>query len=229
MNRSAMFTFAAAAALAAAFFTGSSVARSAKSTPDNKIATVNIQTVFDSLNERKDKLGQLQAEAAGLEKQFGTINEQINQARNAANAMPEGPAKELALEDVVDRDVKANIDIKKAKAKLEKEQANTIRSIFNKIQAEAGRNAAVNGFSMVMVADDWVQISPRATAQEATQLMSLRRFLYIDNKQHDITADILKALNDAYAASKPPATTPAPAAPGTGAPAAGTPAATPPR
>ena len=49
-----------------------------------------------------------------------------------ANAMPEGPAKELALEEIVDRDVKANIEIKKAKAKLEKEQANTIRAAVNR-------------------------------------------------------------------------------------------------
>lgn len=216
MNRQTMLTFAVAAALTAAFLTGTSVARSAKSTPDNKIATVNIQTVFDSLTERKDKLDQLQLEAGRLEGEFSAINSQINAARDAANKMPEGPAKEAALEATVDRDVQANIDIKRAKTRLEKAQAATIRSIFEKIQSEAKLAALKNGFTMVMAADDWVQISPRATAQEATQLMSLRRFLFID-KQHDITADVLKSLNDAYAAKKPatPApATPTPAAPG---------------
>ncbi len=212
MNRQTMLTFAVAAALTAAFLTGTSVARSAKSTPDNKIATVNIQTVFDSLAERKDKLDQLQLEAGRLEGEFKAVNDQINAARDAANKMPEGPAKEAALEAAVDRDIQANIDIKRAKTRLEKAQAATIRSIFEKIQSEAKLAALKNGFTMVMAADDWVQISPRATAQEATQLMSLRRFLYID-KQHDITADVLKSLNEAYAATKKPAT-PAPAAPG---------------
>ncbi|MDP1661141.1 MAG: OmpH family outer membrane protein [Phycisphaerales bacterium] len=217
MNRQTMLTFAVAAALTAAFLTGTSVARSAKSTPDNKIATINIQTVFDSLSERKDKLDQLQLEAGRLEGEFSAINNQITAARDAANKMPEGPAKEAALEATVDRDIQANIDIKRAKTRLEKAQAATIRSIFENIQSEAKLAALKNGFTMVMAADDWVQISPRATAQEATQLMSLRRFLFID-KQHDITADVLKSLNEAYAAKKP--ATPSPAAP----PAPGVPA-----
>jgi Skp family chaperone for outer membrane proteins len=213
MNRQTIAVFAVAVGLCAVYFTGTTVARSARYTPDNKIATVNMQAVFDNLAERKDKLDQLQAEAAGLDKQFGTINEQINQQRAAANAMPDGPAKDAAVDAVVDRDIQTNIEAKKAKSKLEKAQAAAIRAIFDKIQKEAGRSAALNGFTMVMAADDTVQISPRATAQEATQLMSLRRFLYIE-KQHDITADVLSALNNAYNASKPKAT-PAPAAPGT--------------
>lgn len=222
MNRSAFATVAVAAALAAAFFTGSSVARSTSSTPDNKIATVNIQALFEKLTERSDRFNQLQAEAAGLEQKFGTINAQINQERDAANKLPDGPAKDAALDAVVDKDVQAQIEIKKAKAKLEKAQADTIRALFGKIQAEAQKQAVLAGFSMVMVADDWVNISPRATAQEATQVMSLRRFLYIDNKQHDVTDQVLKALNDAYAAAKPSTaapSAPAPGAPGTPAPA----------
>jgi Skp family chaperone for outer membrane proteins len=224
MKRSTLITFAAAAAITAAFFTGSSVANSSRLAPPSPtIATVNIQTIFDQMTERKDKLDQLQAEAVRLEGEFAAIGRLINNERDTANKMTDGPNKDLAIEAVVDKDVQANLNIKKAKAKLEKAQADTIRAIFDKIQKEAGRHAAVNGYSMVMVADDWVTISPRATSQEATQVMSLRRFLYVDNKQHDITAAVLKSINDAYALTKPPA--PAPAAP---APATGTPA-TPPR
>ena len=221
MKRATIITFAAAVALAAAFLTGNSIANSQSRGPANNIATVNIQGVFDALQERKDKLLLLQAEANKLEDEFKIISAGINRDRDAAGKLPDGPQRDAALEAVVDRDVQANIDIKKAKARLEKAQASTIKLIFDKIQAEAKLMAAKNGYTMVMAADDWVQISPRATSQEATQLMSLRRFLYVDNKQHDITVDLTNAINSAYAASKPPA--PAPAAPA--APAAGTPAA----
>ncbi|HYD01909.1 MAG TPA: OmpH family outer membrane protein [Phycisphaerales bacterium] len=215
MNRQTIAAFAAAAAITAAFLTGTSVARSSKGTPDNKIATVNIQTIFDSLAERKDKLEMLQSEAARLEGEFAAINRNINAEREAATKMPEGPAKDAAIDAAVDKDVMANINIKKAKAKLEKDQAATIRSIFDKIQKEAAKQAQINGYTMVMASDDWVQMSPRATSQELTQMMSLRRFLYVDSKQHDITTEVLKSLNDGYAANKAAAPTPAPSAPTT--------------
>ncbi|HZW07010.1 MAG TPA: OmpH family outer membrane protein, partial [Phycisphaerales bacterium] len=215
MNRQTIAAFAAAAAITAAFLTGTSVARSSKGTPDNKIATVNIQTIFDSLTERKDRLEQLQAEAARLEGEFAAINRNINGERDAATKMPEGPAKEAAMDAAIDKDVMANINAKKAKTKLEKEQAATIRTIFEKIQKESAKQAQINGYTMVMASDDWVQMSPRATSQELTQMMSLRRFLYVDGKQHDITAEVLTALNNAYAATKGAAPAPAPAAPTT--------------
>lgn len=219
MRRSTLITFAAAAAITAAFFAGNTVARPERAGPSNNIATVNIQNVFDALQERKDKLTQLQNEANELEGKFNAINRNIAAARDEANKIADPAAREAALDAVVDRDVQANIDIKKAKAKLEKSQAATIKLIFEHIQSAAKVSAAKNGFTMVMCSDDTVQISPRATAAEASQMMGLRRFLYID-KSHDITQSIIDSMNADYAASKPAATPPAPAAGGNPAPAA---------
>lgn len=223
MQRSTLATIAVIVALTAAVFTGTTIARSSRVAPPAPvIATINIQTIFEQMSERKDKLDQLQKEANTLEDSFKIKSAALQRDREEAVKMTDGPAKDARLEEIVDKDVLLNIEVKKAKAKLEKAQADTIRALFAKIQAEASRYAALNGYSMVMVADDWVTISTRATAQEATQVMSLRRFLYVDGKQHDITPQILKALNDAHAASKPPA----PAAPAP-APAATTPPAAP--
>lgn len=214
MNRTSLFALTLVAAVGIAFFTGTGVARNAgRPGPANNIATLNIQSVFEALKEREDRLKTLQVEAAELEGKFSAINQQIAQQRDAANKMPEGPAKEAAIEAALDRDVQANIDIKKAKTRLEKSQAAAIKSLFEKIQESAKVYAAKNGVTMVMAADDWVQISPRATSQEATQMMGLRRFLYVA-KEHDITAELIKQMNADYAASKPAAPaggTPAPA------------------
>ena len=145
MQRATLVTLAATAAIAAAFFTGSTVANSTRLAPvPPTVATVNIQTIFDQMSERKDKLVLLQNEANKLEDEFKILNASINRDRENAARMPEGPQKDIEIEKVVDRDVQANIDIKKAKARLEKAQADTIRSIFAKIQAEVSTTAAAD-------------------------------------------------------------------------------------
>lgn len=218
MQRSTFTIIATVGALAAAFFTGTSIAVSNRAEPPAaKIATVNIQNIFENLQERKDKLDQLQKEANRLEDEFKIKNAALNRDREEVAKLPEGADKDAKMEAVVDRDVQAQIEIKKVKARLEKAQADTIRMIFDKIQKQSASTGSLAGYTMVMAADDWVTISPRATSAEATQVMSLRRFLYIDNKVHDITADVLKSLNDTYAATKP--STPTAAVPGAPTPA----------
>jgi Skp family chaperone for outer membrane proteins len=219
MQRSTITILAVVGASAAAFLAGTSIATSYRPAPQPAmIATVNIQNIFEAYAERADKLKQLTTDAAELEGKFNAMNRNNAKERDDASKMPEGPAKEAAMDLAVDHDVQTQIEMKKAKNKLEKAQADTIRTIFDKIQKKADAIGTSAGYTMVMAADDWVTISPRATSQEATQVMSLKRFLSIDNKVHDITAAVLKALNDDYAATKPATPTPAGATPAAGTP-----------
>ena len=217
MNRQTIAAFAAAAAITAAFLTGTSVARSARSTPDNKIATINLEQVINQLQELKDKQQQLDNELASQKGRFNSLNETINRDRQAASQITDPAAREAELEKIVDRDVQLNLEAKKAEGKLEKAQANAVRAVFEKIQKEASALAAPAGYTMVMTSDDAAPIPARATTKEAMQILTLRRFIYVD-KSHDITADLIKRMNDAYAKTKPAAPAPAPAAPGTPAP-----------
>lgn len=203
MNRTTLATLAAVSTLAAAFFAGSSIARSSATAiaPAN-IATINMSMVFESLTERKDRLRELQNQADLLKANIQATNAGINRDREAASKLPDGPERDTALDAVVERDVRANIDAKKAENRLEKAQANTIRSIAEKVQKAAAAAAAKNGYTMVLAADDTMSISPRATSNEALQMLNLRRAFYIA-PEHDITRQIIDSLNAEYAATKP--------------------------
>lgn len=215
MQRSAIAFLAATAALAAAFITGTSVARSDRGAPTQPlIAVVRLQQIFNNMAEQKDLQTKLDNDLAQMQGYFNAKTSGVNRKREEANKLPDGAAKEAAIEAAVDEDVSVNLEFKKAKARLEKSQGDAVRTLFDKIQKEAARYGDSNGYTLVMAADDQVSIPSRASAQEATQVMSLRRFLYVNNKAHDVTDEVLKSLNAAYAATKPPAPSPsAPAAP----------------
>ncbi|MFT3687131.1 MAG: OmpH family outer membrane protein [Phycisphaerales bacterium] len=218
MQRSTLAVILAVGASAVAFVTGTSIATSYRAGPaPATIATINVQKIFDEYKERDDKLKELQVKAASLEAEYSTKNTQAGEKRKKAEAMPDGPAKDAAIDEAVDEDVKLQVEIKKAKNRLEKQQADTMRMIFGKIQSKAAAVGSKAGYSMVMIADDWVTISPRATSQEATQVMSLKRFVYVDNSAHDITGTVLQQLNDDYTATKPATPAPAGATPAGGA------------
>lgn len=168
--------------------------------PPAGIATIDLEKVFNTINERTDRLKELQAYQAQLKAELDKLKADAEAARAAADAM-QGPEREAGIQKAAELEINAGVRERLYETLLDRRTSELFRGLYMKISATAKAVSEKNGYAMVLASDEGVQIPQRISSQDIQRVISLRRFVYT-TPQADITQQLIDQLNSDYAAGK---------------------------
>jgi Skp family chaperone for outer membrane proteins len=175
--------------------------RQTQATPPNatRIATVNLESVFNSLKERATRQAELDARKSVAEAELAKLANELKDMQTKIEAMPAGAGRDRAMGDFLRRQVQAEVERRIADAELERMRAATFRLLYEKINDAARRLAQQRGFTMVMAADDALSIPASISSEDMQRVIGLRRLLWVDPGQ-DITRDLITMMDNEFSA-----------------------------
>lgn len=188
--------------LAGLTWTGASaVARmSAAAPPTNPIlATVDLEAIVAQINERKDKEDALKASLAEAQKNVDTIVEGVKAEQSKIEQLS-GAQKDAAVKRLREMAIRAEFEKQYAQKLLIEMQGEMLRDLYLKISDTTKRHAKKNGYAMVLVTDEKLEI-PKSDPEAITRAISSKRMMYVDPSL-DITADIVTQMNNEYSAAR---------------------------
>jgi Skp family chaperone for outer membrane proteins len=168
--------------------------------PPAGIATIDLEKVFNTINERTDRLKELQAYQAQLKAELDKLKADSAAARAAAEAMS-GAEREAQIQRAAELEINASVRERLYETLLDRRTSELFRGLYLKIAATAKAVSEKSGYSMVLASDEGVEIPQRISSQDIQRVISLRRFVYT-NPQADITQQLIDQLNSDYAAGK---------------------------
>lgn len=165
-----------------------------------RVAVVNLEKVFDGLDQREatDKL--LNDLAAEMDNKGQEKREQIDEASQDRDLYPTSSTKYQELTTEV---AKLTYDLKAyreyAMRVLDSRKAESLREIYASIKSSIAEYASIEGYVVVFVDDSIVELPLDASEAETTRQISARRMLYTDPRI-DITTEVVEFMNKAFAA-----------------------------
>ena len=170
-------------------------------TPPGGIATIDMEKVFNALQETIDKNNDLKNYTEGLKAELVKLRDNANAAFEVAKNLSPGQQREDKFREAAEMDINVQVKDRMFQAMVDRRQTETLRAINEKIADAAKRLAQKNGYSMVMSTDDAVRIPERAGSDDAKRIMSLKRFLYVA-PEHDVSQELITMLNAEFAARR---------------------------
>lgn len=168
-----------------------------QATPANGIGIVDVEKVFNSLNERTDLQTQLQTYLTGLNDELKKIQADAKAAAETARTLPEGKEKNDAVQKAIELDATVRARQQVFEALADRRSSELFRQLYVKIQAGAKKIAETRGLSMMIATDENVQLPPGANTQETQRVIAMKRVLFA-GPQHDLTNDLISLLNAEY-------------------------------
>lgn len=168
-----------------------------QATPANGIGIVDVEKVFNSLNERTDLQTQLQTYLTGLNDELKKVQADAKAAADTARTLPEGREKNDAVQKAIELDATVRARQQVFEALADRRSSELFRQLYVKIQAGAKKIAETRGLSMMIATDENVQLPPGANTADTQRVIAMKRVLYA-GPQHDLTNDLIALLNAEY-------------------------------
>jgi len=164
------------------------------------VATVNLETLFNELDERKAVDERVKVIATDLEEQANLLRESVQLLESDLALLAPGTKEHLETEEDLVREsgrLKAFIDF--AAIKLDRLESKYLRDLYEKIKAASGELAMEHGIDIVFVDDSIVDLPVEAQAKEMMRQISARRTLYT-NEGIDVTEELMMRMNNEFSA-----------------------------
>jgi Skp family chaperone for outer membrane proteins len=169
--------------------------RASSSAPPTAVATVNIERLFQNLDERSAADTRLKALAEELDAETQRRQEEIKRLSDELEIYAPGSKQHQELNEQIalkGYQLQAHLDF--AARKLDNEKAKFFRGLYARIKQAVAATASENGYDVVFVDDSVVELPRDATEQEMKRQISARRMLYATN-QIDITEQLVERMN----------------------------------
>ncbi len=161
------------------------------------VATVDLERLFENLNERAAEDARLQAMAT-------TIEQEAERRRNKIRALDEEfkvhPAESEKAQQIADELAMESIQyqawIEFQRQSLEREKGLVMMKIYRSIKRSVQEMSESNGYDVVLLNDSLKELQ-RGPEQGVVQQISARRMLYT-NPSLDITDSLLARMNNAF-------------------------------
>lgn len=165
-----------------------------KSIPPAVVATVDLEQIFNSLEEKatadkalQDYATTLQAEQDKIRQEITQINDELSVLAETSNAHQQ---KFAALQL---KTLEYQAKVEHNKLQLEKRKGIVLRNIYMSIKAQVRAYAQAQGIDIVMLDDSIVDVE-LGDEQDVSKQISARRTLYC-NPQLNITQDVIDLMN----------------------------------
>lgn len=195
-------TIASAQNATPAATTGGAAAASGASAPVAKIATINIERVFNGLKQRSKLEAELKARQDQLQAELKKLQERVTDLEKNMEQVPQGDAKNKEMAKLLRLQVEAEVERRLAEAELERLRSSTFKLLYEKINDASRRLAQQRGFNMVLAADDELKLPSEISTENIQRVIGLRRMLWID-PQLDLTRDLITLMDNEFQAGMP--------------------------
>ncbi len=164
--------------------------------PPAVLATIDIEEVFYSLDERSDADARLTALGEELEIERTAMEEELKVLAEDLQTLlqPGTPAYQKAEEELVWKSSQLRAFTEFGKLKLDREQSNMLRTIYDHMKTTIKALSEENGYDVVSVNDSKVSLPQDVPEAEMMREISARRMLYT-NPQLDITQQLIARMN----------------------------------
>jgi len=176
-------------------FAASSLRAPARAAEPAKVATVDLEKVFNSLKRYEAAQARIKALAGELEGQVKAAETKVRGLQGDLDSFREG-SKEQA-----DAIASLQVAVGELRAiqqfiggKIELERARAMRDTYLAIKDAVRRLAEKDGYDYILLDDSIVQMDPSDAAKTMAQI-SARRFLYANGKR-DVTDQLVGMMNN---------------------------------
>ncbi|MDY7108806.1 MAG: OmpH family outer membrane protein [Planctomycetota bacterium] len=169
--------------------------RASASAPPAVVATVNIERLFQNLDERSAADTRLTALAEELDAETQRRQEEIERLNEELEIYAPGSQQHRELNEQIalkGYQLQAFLDF--AMRKLDNEKSKFFRGLYDRIKQAVAATASENGYDVVFVDDSIVDLPRSATEEEMKRQISARRMLFATN-QIDITDQLVERMN----------------------------------
>lgn len=163
------------------------------------IAVVDLEKLINGLDEKKAKAEQFQKAFEAKKAELETMKVKIDEKQAALNAMPAGANRSKAAEELQEMVIRGEIEAQLANRKLNAQQADLFHQLYTKVDEAIGKLAEQNGYHMVFVSDEAAKV-PKGNSETVLRGITMKRMLYV-NDELDITNEVIKYMNNAFAAA----------------------------
>lgn len=158
------------------------------------IATVDIETLYNSLKIREQAEADLQTRAEQLQKEIEKRENEIQRLEEDLNIFEPGSEQyRQAQEEFSHKALQHRARVEAERQILNAQRALKLREIYRRIKQSVTEFSKQNGIDVVFINDSISEI-PRADEQETMRQISARRMLYV-GEQVDITQTIIDRMN----------------------------------
>jgi len=166
-----------------------------------RIATINIEDVFNALNERSaadaellELSNELEAERVQLREEIELLKEDLQNV-----LQPGTPAYEESQEALVWKTAQLRAFVDFAQRKLDREQSKLLRRIYENMKRVIGELSDDEGYDVVFVDDSVVELPADVTEAEMMRQISARRMLF-SSPVIDISEALIERMNAEFSA-----------------------------
>lgn len=168
------------------------------------VVTVDLEAVFDGLDERSALDERLTARARTLEEEGRKRREAIDLLITDRDLWPETSDEYRQLDaQIAQQSVDLQAYLEFAQWQLDQEKARSLRAIYRKIKDTIAVMSQENGYDLVIVDDSVVSLPEGPSEAETTRQISARRLLY-SAPSIDATQAVAARMNADYAAGTTP-------------------------
>ncbi len=161
------------------------------------IATINLERVFQNLDEKGAADIKLQQIADDLEAEGRDMKQKIDLNEQDLDLFAPGtPKYQASLEAWTLATLRYQSFIEFGRRKIDVQKALTLKNIYQSIKTATAALAEENGYDMVFVDDSIAEMQPGGEA-EMTRQISARRMLYT-SPRIDVTDELVTRMNKAF-------------------------------
>jgi Skp family chaperone for outer membrane proteins len=175
-------------------------ANRAATAPGCCVATLDLNVVIESLEERKTLETELQSFIGAKEKELQDMQKKAQQAQDDLKILPEKSKDWFAKRDeVAALAVQFRAAQEVGRQIVEDKRKRMHLDLFSKITDAATRYAQREGFALVISSDSKVEIPDQAPERDVQAAMVNRRVLHAE-ASNDISAGVAQMLNNEFKA-----------------------------
>lgn len=162
------------------------------------VATIDLNRVLESIDERAEREKELQSLVASLEGELKKLADRGKAAEEDLKILPQGTPEWRAKRDeavMLAAELQAKREASQAIALDRQKRLQT--DLFNKIREAAARYAEREGFMVVISSDSTAQIPENASEQQVQQAILGRRVIFA-SPANDISEGVARMMNTEF-------------------------------
>jgi Skp family chaperone for outer membrane proteins len=176
----------------------SRASRSAAPARPTAVMIVNLERVFQGLQERSDADARLTEMAEELQAEGDRRLEELTRLQEELDYLdPNSEQFQQLAKEIVHKKYGRDAFLEFGMRKLDVEKATILRELYQKIKDAAAAMSRDNGYDIVLVDDTVAKLPEDTTEAETMRQISARRMLYA-NPQVDISDELIVRMNQDF-------------------------------
>ncbi len=170
------------------------------------VATVNLQRVFEGLDQRDEMMQDIRQHLEHLRDQVEQREREVEEMQQRINQMEHGPDRDELRDELAWHMINFEFWQQQEMHKSDVDRSLMLEELFRTIKREVSSLAESQNYDMIFIddSDASLQINPRAEQSREAQIdeqLGRRRMLF-SSEELDITDELITRMNNRYQAGR---------------------------